>query len=196
MQSRLVRLIALAICFVAPLGWVVRADAGTTATVEITGEVVDSSLSLTMTTTTFSLGDVEATGNSYDPVTSIAEPFTIESNPYGIPEGIAWVAKQGIVFRVTSPDIWILRYCSSAQSGTLDGATTLLYMSGSRPSGSSNASSIGETGVKACSSGGPNGFVAAAAVNEPFALYPTYVVRPIDTPHPFSATVQFTLSSI
>jgi len=194
MRSRLVRLIVLAICFVAPLGWVAQAGADSTATVEITGEVVDTSLSLTLTTTTFSLGDVDATGNSYDPATSIAEPFTIGTNPYGAPEGIAWMAIEGIPYTVTSPDWFVVRFCSTTQSGTLDENTPLLYFAPQRPNGiNPPIDYIGPNGVKACSAGHPNGAVASAGVNQSFMFYPTYIVRSTDTPQSFSATVLVTV---
>jgi hypothetical protein len=186
---------ALAICLVAPLGWIAQADAGTTATVEVTGQVVDTSLALTLTTTTFSLGDVDATGNSYDPVTSLAEPFPVGANPYLVPQGVAWVAKQAIQYTVTSPAMWVLRFCSTTESGTLDGSTVLLYMPGSRPPGFGDpVDYFGPNGVKACSSGYPNGVVAGPGINLPYSIYPTFVVRPTDTPRAFSATVQLTLS--
>lgn len=195
MRSRVVRVFVLAICFVAPFGWATQADAGTTATVEVTGEVVDTSLSLTMTTTTFSLGNVDPTGMSYDPETSLAEPFAIGANSAGIPEGLAWVANDGISYTVTSPTFFMLRFCSSAQSGTLDGSTTLLFMASGRPPESGNpVDYIGITGVKACSSGSPNGLPGGPGPDQTYMTYPTFVVRSTDTPLNFSATVQFTLS--
>jgi hypothetical protein len=193
MLSRLVRLVAVVICLVAPLGWVARADAGTTDTVEVTGEVIDTALSLTITAATFSLGTVDATGNSYDPVSSLAEPFTVGSNALGVPEGIAWVAKAPLSYTVTSPAFWLLTFCSSTESGTLDGATPLLYLPGARPSGSP-ADAISGRGVRACSSGNPGYDGSFAGVNQTFSFYPTYVVRTTDTPHTFSATIQFALS--
>jgi hypothetical protein len=197
MLSRLVRLVAVVICLVAPLGWVSRGDAANTATVEISGNVVDTSLSLTFSITTFSLGTVDATGNSYDPATSIAEPFAIGSNAYQIPEGLAWVTREGFTYTVTSPAFWVLNFCSTAQSNVIDGSTTLLYLTGARPPNSALAPDyIVGSGVRPCSEGPGSGLGSPAGTNLQRVLFPTYIVRSTDAPHTFSATIQFTLSLV
>jgi hypothetical protein len=198
MAKRFVRLVAAAICLVAPLGWVARADAGTTATVEITGQIVDTAMSLTLSTSSFSLGDVDATGNVYNPATSLAAPFEIgPDNGYFIPEGLAWVSKQTLGFTITSSVDWTLSYCSTTQSGTLDGATSLLFLAlGMPPDAASAPAYIGSfASVTACS--GLHASISGnGGADMETTVHPTYIVRATDTPHPFSATIQFTLSPI
>jgi type 1 fimbria pilin len=196
MVKRVARLVAVVICLVAPLGWVARGDAATTATVEVTGNVVDTSMSFTINTTTFSFGDVDATGNSYNPSSSAAQPFTIGSNAYGIPQGVAWVAKQPLSFTITSPDTWILRFCATSSTNvTLSSTSSRMYMSQRLPSDEADALNAFNTStVQNCVDNPSSGVVAGATVNQTIPLSPAYIVLPTDGPGAFSASVRFTLS--
>jgi hypothetical protein len=197
MLSRLVRLVAVVICLVAPLGWVSRGDAATTATVEVTGQIVDVSMSLTLSASTFSLGNVDTTGDVFDPSTSLAEPFEIGANSFFVPEGLAWVSRQSLGITISSSVDWTLNYCSTTQTGTLDGATSLLFLAmGMPPDAASAPAYIGSFGsVVSCS--GPHSFLSGnGGTDMESTVNPTYIVRSTDTPHSFSATVQFTLAPL
>lgn len=197
MLSRLVRLVAVVICLVAPLGWVSRGDAATTATVEVTGQIVDVSMSLTLSTSTFSLGNVDATGDVYDPSTSLAEPFEIGTNGYFVPEGLAWVSRQSLGITISSSVDWTLNYCSTTQTGTLDGATSLLFLAMDMPPDAASAPLyIGSFGSVAACSGPHSSLSGSGGTDMDSTVHPTYIVRSTDTPHPFSATVQFTLAPL
>jgi hypothetical protein len=198
MRPRIARILAIAVCLIAPLGWMSHARADTTGNVSMTGEVVASPMSLTLDRNSFLFGTIDATGAAYDPATSTVAPYAVSGQTAnGIPDGIAWFARQPLIITITSPVRVRLSACMTAQSNVLDGTKSRLNITYSTPaSGGQAYEHLLGTSAPVCAPGIYTATAFDAGANQAHDVYPVYLVRATDTPNTFSMTVQFTISSL
>jgi hypothetical protein len=197
MIARFARLIAVAVCLVLPLAWAAQARADTSATVSVTGQVVSNSLSITLSSSTFAFGQIDATGDLYDPATSPAQPVAVNpGNPVGTPAGLAWFAKAPITLTLTHTMALAINSCLTAQTNVIDSSGSHLFMPFIFQMDSSVVHFVlGSYGVPACTAF-PSYLMSVGETTTTVDLYPTYLVKPGDGASTFSATIELSISPL
>jgi hypothetical protein len=199
MKHHLLRIAALALCLIAPLGFAAQARAETSGTVTFTGEVVPSSLTMTLNAGSFSFGQIDSGGDRYNPLTSPTQPFPVSGGAAsGVPNGMAWFTRTPLELTVSTPVTAVATICITVQTNVIDSGGSRLYMPVSNPAlgGSDALSYLTGRDVPLCSAGALNGAFFNIGADQEYHLYPAYLVRFTDPPATFSATVLYTVSGL
>jgi hypothetical protein len=199
MRSRFARIVAIAACLAAPMGWAAHSHAATSGELTITGNVVNTAMSLTLSTTSFSFGEIAKTADPYDPATSTAKPFTATGGEmFGVPDGMAWFARTPIIMTVTNPVTARVGTCLESQTNVVDGSgLSRLYMAWSAPSSEFDdpVNYLSGQAMPDCATG-VIGLNFGPHTDAEYAFFPAYLVRSSDTPNTFSATVEVSVAAI
>ena len=197
MKALMTRMIALAVCVVAPFGWAPLTSAVTTVTLSVTGEVVDAPLTLTLSETSFSFGRIDSTGDVYDSNNPPARTYPINENPLGVPTGMAWFANQGVTLTVSSPSSTSTRICLSSQTNVVLGGESRLYFPLRHPTDivSDPAVALNGTSLAVCGGGAGLQVDSPSGNDRQTTFYPTFLVSGIDDAHTFAAVIQFSAAA-
>ena len=120
MGTRFVRLCSLVGALVLSLGTFIPAHADTNGNVTVTGSIVASPLSMTITETSIGFGNLDSAGTA-----QTGSPSAIG---FRTTDGAFWVAESGIHIAVSSPTGWVGRVCEGQPSTPPPGGIAFEYV--------------------------------------------------------------------